>query len=84
MGFMTYEMHQRGQRSYYEQIGFTRGIEEGEAIGEARGRAEGIAEGEARNRALIDKLLADNRLDDLKRSTTDEAFCSELYKEYGL
>ena len=80
MGFMTYEMHQRGQRSYYEQIGFTRGIEEGEAIGEARGRAEG----EARNKALIDKLLADDRIDDLKRSTTDEAFCSELYKEYGL
>ena len=80
MGFMTYEMHQRGQRSYDEQIGFTRGIEEGEAIGEARGRAEG----EARNKALIDKLLADDRIDDLKRSTTDEAFCNELYKEYGL
>ena len=88
MGFMTYEMHQRGQRSYYEQIGFTRGIEEGEARGEARGRAEGIAEGvaegEARKNSLIDKLLADDRIDDLKRSTTDEAFCSELYKEYGL
>ena len=68
MGFMTYEMHQRGQRSYYEQIGFTRGIEEGEA----------------RNKALIDKLLADDRIDDLKRSTTDEAFCNRLYEEYGL
>ena len=76
MGFMTYEMHQRGQNSYFQQkgekIGFARGIEEGEAIGEAR------------NKALIDKLLADNRLDDLKRSTTDEAFCNRLYEEYGL
>ena len=72
MGFMTYEMHYKGQISHAEQKGFARGV------------AEGIAEGEARNRALIDKLLADNRLDDLKRSTTDEAFCSELYKEYGL
>ena len=80
MGFMTYEMHYKGQISHAEQKGFARGCAEGEA----RGRAEGIAEGEARNRALIDKLLADNRLDDLKRSTTDEAFCSELYKEYGL
>ena len=80
MGFMTYEIHQRGQRSYYEQIGFTRGVEQGEAIGEARGEAIG----EARNKALIDKLLADDRIDDLKRSTADEAFCSELYKEYGL
>ena len=76
MGFMTYEMHQRGQNSYFQQkgekIGFARGIEEGEAIGEAR------------NKALIDKLLADDRIDDLKRSTTDEAFCNRLYEEYGL
>ena len=68
MGFMTYEMHYKGQISHAEQKGFARGIEEGEA----------------RKNALIDKLLADNRLDDLKRSTTDEAFCNELYKEYGL
>ena len=65
-------MHYKGQISHAEQKGFARGV------------AEGIAEGEARNRALIDKLLADDRIDDLKRSTTDEAFCSELYKEYGL
>ncbi len=68
MGFMTYEMHYKGQISHAEQKGFARGIEEGEA----------------RNKALIDKLLADDRIDDLKRSTPDEAFCSELYKEYGL
>ena len=84
MGFMTYEMHYKGQISHAEQKGFARGLAEGEARGRAEGVAEGIAEGEARNRALIDKLLADNRLDDLKRSTTDEAFCNELYKEYGL
>ena len=76
MGFMTYEMHYKGQISHAEQKGFARGIEEGEA----RGRVEG----EARNKALINKLLADNRIDDLKRSTTDEDFCSKLYKEYGL
>ena len=80
VGFMTYEMHYKGQISHAEQKGFARGCAEGEA----RGRAEGVAEGEARKNALIDKLLADNRLDDLKRSTTDEAFCNELYKEYGL
>ena len=84
MGFMTYEMHYKGQISHAEQKGFARGLAEGVAEGEARGRAEGIVEGEARKNSLIDKLLADNRLDDLKRSTTDEAFCSELYKEYGL
>ena len=84
MGFMTYEMHYKGQISYAEQKGFARGCAEGEARGRAEGIAEGEARGEARKNALIDKLLADNRLDDLKRSTTDEAFCSELYKEYGL
>jgi flagellar biosynthesis/type III secretory pathway protein FliH len=76
MGFMTYEMHYKGQISHAEQKGFARGV--------AKGIAEGVAEGEARKNALIDKLLADDRIDDLKRSTTDEAFCSELYKEYGL
>ena len=84
MGFMTYEMHYKGQISYAEQKGFARGCAEGEARGRAEGIAEGEARGEARKNALIDKLLADNRLDDLKRSTTDEAFCNELYKEYGL
>ena len=88
MGFMTYEMHYKGQISHAEQKGFARGLAEGEARGRAEGVAEGEArgrvEGEARNKALIDKLLADDRIDDLKRSTTDEDFCSELYKEYGL
>ncbi len=68
VGFMTYEIHQRGQLSYAEQKGFARGVEEGEA----------------RTKALIDKLLADDRIDDLRRSTTDEAFCNKLYEEYGL
>lgn len=68
VGFMTYEIHQRGQLSYAEQKGFARGVEEGEA----------------RTKALIDKLLADNRIDDLRRSTTDEAFCNKLYEEYSL
>ena len=84
MGFMTYEMHYKGQISHAEQKGFARGLAEGEARGRAEGVAEGEARGEARKNSLIDKLLADNRIDDLKRSTTDEAFCSELYKEYGL
>ena len=84
MGFMTYEMHYKGQISHAEQKGFARGCAEGEARGRAEGVAEGEARGEARKNSLIDKLLADNRLDDLKRSTTDEAFCNELYKEYGL
>ena len=72
MGFMTVEHSHR--------VGLRAARQEGIEIG----LAEGLREGEARNKALIDKLLADNRLDDLKRSTTDEAFCNQLYEEYGL
>lgn len=72
MGFMTLEHHQNVQLRYEKQKSFEQG--------EARGKAEG----EARKNALIDKLLSDNRIDDLKRSTTDEDFCNQLYKEYGV
>lgn len=72
MGFMTVEHSHR--------VGLRAARQEGIEIG----LAEGLREGEARNKALIDKLLADDRIDDLKRSTTDEAFCNQLYEEYGL
>ena len=72
MGFMTVEHSHR--------VGLRAARQEGIEIG----LAEGLREGEARNKALIEKLLADDRIDDLKRSTTDEAFCNQLYEEYGL
>ncbi len=72
MGFMTVEHSHRVELRAARQEGIEIGL------------AEGLREGEARNKALIDKLLADDRIDDLKRSTTDEAFCNQLYEEYGL
>lgn len=34
--------------------------------------------------ALTNKLLADSRIDDLKKATTDPDFCKSLYEEYGI
>lgn len=63
-------------------------FEKGEAKGEARGKAEGLAEGEvkgeARLSALISKLLGSDRIDDVKRATTDDAYRQELFKEFGI
>ena len=47
-------------------------------------KAEGEAEGEARLSALINKLLGSDRLDDVKRVTTDDAYRQELFKEFGI
>lgn len=52
--------------------------------GKEEGKEEGFIEGQCRTKALVSFLLRDNRLDDLKRSTTDEEFCDQLYTEYGL
>ena len=80
MGLISLEESVAFEKGCYYQDGH----EAGYKTGRAEGRAEGVAEGEARRSALTDKLLTDNRLDDLKRSLTDEDFCKQLYKEYGI
>ena len=80
--------------------GRTRGLEEGRAQGREEGRAEGRAEGreegraeghaegvaaaEARYGALVDRLLAEGRLDDLHAITSDDGRRAELLAEFGL
>ena len=62
--------------------------EEGMVIGEARGKAIGKAEGEAigeaRMRMLINRLIADGRMEELGKLIDSAEACRELYKEYGL
>lgn len=68
------EMTRLGQMLYDDGVkkGMERGIE--------RGREE-----EARqNAALTARLLEENRLDDLKRSTEDKEFKEQLLKEFGI
>lgn len=48
------------------------------------GFEEGIEEGEKRMNVLIQRLAADNRMDDLIRSASDAEFQKQLLAEYGL
>lgn len=56
--------------------------------GRKDGKAEGIAEGKAEGKDVMSRLLslliAEERLDDVKRISSDPAFREELIKEYGL
>lgn len=50
------------------------------------GQAEwrGYRRGEARLSALINKLLESDRIEDIKRVTTDEGYRQELFEEFGI
>ena len=52
--------------------------------GEAEGKAEGEAIGETRMRMLINRLIADGRMDEIGKIIDSAEACRELYKEYGL
>ena len=56
----------------------------GKIIGKVEGKAEGEAIGEARVRMLINRLIADGRMDEIGRIIDSAEACRELYKEYGL
>ncbi len=71
-------MTRLGQMLYDD--GVKKGMERGIERGIERGREE-----EARqNAALTARLLEENRLDDLKRSTEDREFKKQLLKEFGI
>ena len=47
---------------------------------EERGRKEG----EARVKTLMERLMEDNRITDMKKALKDDAFMETLLKEYDL
>ncbi len=47
-------------------------------------KAEGEAIGEARMRMLINRLIADGRMDEIGKIIDSAEACRKLYKEYGL
>ena len=71
---LEYEACQKAILDYNSQMSSFR--KEGIQIGEARG--------ESRAFRLNELLLNDNRMDDLKKATTDAEYREILYKEYGL
>ncbi|MEE1038502.1 MAG: hypothetical protein U0K95_04975 [Eubacterium sp.] len=48
------------------------------------GRETGREEGEARYARLVERLLAERKLDELKRTTEDKTYLRMLYEEYNL
>ena len=63
---------------------FELGEARGKIIGKAEGKAEGEAIGETRMRMLINRLIADGRMDEIGKIIDSAEACRELYKEYGL
>ena len=57
---------------------------EGRRVGRREGRQEGRQEERSLYSAMVQKLLAMNRYDDLKRASEDNAYCAKLYRELGL
>ena len=66
------------------ELGEARGKIIGKAEGKAEGKDEGQALGEARMRMLINRLIADGRMDEIGKIIDSAEACRKLYKEYGL
>ena len=58
--------------------------DDGVKKGREQGRELGREEEAKQNAALIARLLEENRLDDLRRSTEDKEFKEQLLKEFGI
>ncbi len=56
----------------------------GIATGLARGREEGLVTGVSSTQALINRLFEENRLEDLRRASTDKEYLLQLLEEEGL
>ena len=75
---LEYEARQKAIRDYNSQMKSS--LEKGIQIGEERGEKEG----EKRLNNLYERLMRDNRMEDLKKSFSDETFREKLYREYEL
>ena len=83
---LEYEARQKAILDYNSQMSSAReeGIQIGEKRGEKRGEARGIKKGENRLNDLYERLMRDNRLDDMKKAMADEEYREKLYEEYRL
>ena len=64
--------------------GYNAGLSEGHAAGLSEGRAAGLSEGHAEFATLTQRLLADSRIDDLKKAAEDSEYLELLLKEYHI
>ena len=63
---------------------YEEGLRAGRAEGMKAGHAKGIEQGQKQILCLYQKLLEENRQEDLERVSRDGAYREELLKEYGL
>ena len=59
-------------------------IAEGRAQGLAEGRSQGRAESTKSMQLLLEKLFADNRIDDIKKISEDTDYLNKLLEEYNI
>ena len=72
--------------------GIAEGLEKGRKEGLSEGRKEGLKEGLSEGRRmeaermdrLVSELLKANRVDDLKKATSDSEFKNKLFREFNL
>ncbi len=84
----TFDRQIELEREDAREEGREEGLEEGREEGRKEGREEGIAQGSKETFRLINQLnsqlLADDRIEDLKKSTMDKEYQEKLLKQYGL
>ncbi|MEI3376478.1 MAG: hypothetical protein V8R08_01320 [Coriobacteriales bacterium] len=72
----TIEENDRRRARMMEREAMERGL--------AKGIEQGIQQGEHRLERLVNALLDADRIDDLQRQVSDEAFRESLYEEFGI
>ena len=84
MGGKVLELESERLKAEGQAIGRAEGRAEGQAIGRAEGQVIGQAQGEARLGSLINRLIQEQRIDEIQIVSTDPERREQLYKEYNL
>jgi hypothetical protein len=64
--------------------GLNEGLRQGLSQGRNEGLRQGLSQGENKLAQLINRLIEDNKSEDIAKVTTDEKVRSEYYKKYGI
>ena len=67
-----------------EALGREQGMAQGMAQGIAQGMARGMAQGEERLSVLINRLILDDRGNEIQKVVTDKEMREAMYREYQL
>ena len=84
IGMLTRELTEEEIAEIHFENGREEGREEGRKEGRKAGRKEGLQQGEDHLGRLIQALMADNRLDDVKAASSDAEVRRRLYQEYRM